>query len=45
MRTVNDIDLGKIAKTLGGGGHEKAAGFPMNNENNELIFSIIRNNI
>ena len=45
MRTVNDIDLGKIAKTLGGGGHEKAAGFPMNNENNELIFNIIRNNI
>lgn len=41
-RTVNDINLGQICKSLGGGGHEKAAGFPMNKENNEIIFGIIK---
>lgn len=45
MRTVNDIDLGALAKKLGGGGHQKAAGFPMNKENNEIIFSLIKSNI
>ena len=30
LRAVNDIDVSKIAHDLGGGGHEKAAGFPMN---------------
>lgn len=44
-RTVNDIDLGEICKKLGGGGHKKAAGFPMNKENNELILGIIKNNL
>ena len=44
-RTVNDIDLGQICKSLGGGGHKKAAGFPMNKENNELIFEIIKDNL
>lgn len=45
MRTVNEVDLGLLAKKLGGGGHKKAAGFPMNKENNKLIFNIIRDNI
>lgn len=44
-RTVNDIDLGEICKKLGGGGHKKAAGFPMNKENNELILGIIKDNL
>ena len=44
-RTVNDVDLGEICKSLGGGGHKKAAGFPMNKENNDLILGIIKDNL
>lgn len=43
-RTVNDINLGDICKSLGGGGHAKAAGFPMNNENLEKILELIKKN-
>lgn len=45
MRTVNDVDLSSIAQTLGGGGHKKAAGFPMNKENIEKIFPLIQQNL
>jgi len=42
MRTVNDVDLSIIAKSLGGGGHKKAAGFPMNEENIDKIFPLLQ---
>jgi nanoRNase/pAp phosphatase (c-di-AMP/oligoRNAs hydrolase) len=32
-RTVNNINIGNICKQLGGGGHERAGGFPMTDEN------------
>lgn len=32
LRTINDIDLSEIAIKLGGGGHPKAAGFPIRKE-------------
>ena len=42
MRTVNDVDLSIIAQSLGGGGHKKAAGFPMNEENIDKIFPLLQ---
>lgn len=45
MRTTKEINLGEISKQLGGGGHTKAAGFPMNKENLDKILDIIKNNI
>lgn len=36
VRTVNEINVGNICKELGGGGHEKAGGFPMTDENLKL---------
>lgn len=36
VRTVNEINVGNICKKLGGGGHEKAGGFPMTDENLKL---------
>ncbi len=36
IRTVNDINIGQICKILGGGGHDKAGGFAMTDENLEL---------
>ena len=36
--------MGEICKKLGGEGHKKDAGFPMNKENNELILGIIKDN-
>lgn len=36
VRTVNDINVGNICKSLGGGGHEKAGGFPMTDSNLKL---------
>lgn len=44
MRTTNDIHLGEISKKLGGGGHAKAAGFPMNEENTNEILNLIKGN-
>ncbi len=36
VRTVNEINVGNICKDLGGGGHEKAGGFPMTDDNLKL---------
>jgi len=36
VRTVNEINVGNICKELGGGGHEKAGGFPITDENLKL---------
>ena len=33
IRSVNDINVATICKKLGGGGHDKAGGFPMTDEN------------
>lgn len=44
-RTTNDVNLGEICKQLGGGGHAKAAGFPMNQENINMVLELIKNNI
>ncbi len=43
--TKNDVDVAKIAKTLGGGGHKKAAGFTLQGDKTtvlEKIFQTIR---
>ena len=45
IRTVNDINVGNIAATLGGGGHDKAAGFPMNDETLKLTSPYFDKNI
>ena len=45
IRTVNDINVGNIAATLGGGGHDKAAGFPMNDETLKLTSPYFDRNI
>lgn len=42
MRTTKEINLGEISKQLGGGGHMKAAGFPMNYENLIKIMDLIK---
>lgn len=36
VRTVNNINVGNICKSLGGGGHDKAGGFPMTDDNLKL---------
>ena len=38
FRTVNDINLNEIASIIGGGGHEKAAGASMNDENLKIFY-------
>lgn len=45
IRTVNNINVGDIAATLGGGGHEKAAGFPMNDDTLKLTIPYFDKNI
>jgi oligoribonuclease NrnB/cAMP/cGMP phosphodiesterase (DHH superfamily) len=45
IRTVNDINVGNIAATLGGGGHDKAAGFPMNDDTLKLTSSHFDRNL
>ncbi|MDD3187604.1 MAG: DHHA1 domain-containing protein [Bacilli bacterium] len=42
MRTVTDVDLSIVSQKFGGGGHRKAAGFPMNTENLEIFLNIIK---
>lgn len=41
FRTTNDIDLNEVAGLIGGGGHDKAAGAIMNDENVDLFFKCL----
>lgn len=45
IRTVNDINVGDVCKRLGGGGHEKAGGFSMTDENIALLNPYLDKNI
>lgn len=41
FRTTNDINLNEVAALIGGGGHSKAAGALMNEDNLKLFFSAL----
>jgi len=44
-RTIkDDVDLSKIAKTMGGGGHSKSSGSSIDNETTNKIVKIVFNN-
>ena len=41
MRSKNDIDIGSVARGMGGGGHRNAAGFNSDDELNTILEKII----
>ena len=41
FRTTNDINLNEVARKIGGGGHEKAAGARMTDENKKIFFECL----
>ena len=42
FRTTNDINVNEVAKLIGGGGHSKAAGATMNDENLKIFFESLK---
>lgn len=42
FRTTNDINVNEVAKLIGGGGHSKASGATMNDENLKIFFESLK---